>query len=89
MAGVTISKFRKDLFTYVEAVGEGELVEFTHKGIRFRLIRPDVPPVDKLSRITPLAADAIVGTPEEFAAAHEQMSRDVMSDWEASWNSSK
>jgi hypothetical protein len=89
MPSVTISQFRKDLFTLVESAASGEAVEFIHKGMRFRLIRPDQPPVDKLSRITPLAVDIVVGSPSEFEGAHRKMSEKIMKDWETGWNPAK
>ena len=86
MATVTISQFRKDLFTLVDSAADGETVEFIHKGIRFRLILPDSPAPSKLDRITPLAKDIMVGSPAEFAAAHSQMSQEIIEDWEKSWD---
>ena len=86
MSTVTITQFRKDLFTLVDSAAHGEVVEFMHKGFRFRLLSLDAPMPNKLSRITPLARDILVGTPGEVEAAHDQMSQEIVSDWEKSWN---
>ena len=86
MPTVTISQFRKDLFRLVDSAASGEVVEFLHKGMRFRLTRPDSPPVDKLDRVAPLATSVIVGDPSEFADAHEKMTQEVVDNWEAKWN---
>ena len=82
----TISKFRQDLFTYVDSAAQGEVVEFTHKGTRFQLIRPDNPPVDKLKRITPLSMDILSSSPSELVKAHKKMSQEITRDWEAGWD---
>jgi len=77
MAPVTISQFRKNLFQLVESAATGEQVEFVHRGIRFRLVMPDHPPGNKLSRITPLATDLIMRTAEELGrGAREDDGRD-------------
>ena len=85
MAQVTISQFRKELFHFVESAAKGEPIEFTHKGVRFQLIRPDAPPVDKLSRVTPLASPVLTGTPAELDGASREMSKEILKDWEAGW----
>ena len=82
---VTISQFRKEVFTFVENAAKGEVVEFVHKGIRFRLV-PDLPRVDKLSRITPFETNIAVGTPEEFADAHRKMTEEIHENWEKQWD---
>ena len=84
----TISKFRKELFTMVESAAKGEVVTFVHKGVRFRLV-PDLPPVDKLSRITPFETNIAIGTPEEFAEAHRKMTEEIVEDWEKKWDPPK
>jgi hypothetical protein len=85
MARLTISQFRKNLFQLVESAAKGEQVEFVHRGTRFRLVMPDQPPGNKLSRITPLATDLIVGTAEEFEEAHAKMTEEIGRDWEEGW----
>ena len=86
MATVTISQFRKDLFRLVESAANGDLVEFTYKGVLIQLIRPDAPAVDKLSRITPLASPVLVGSPAELDKASREMSEGILKEWETSWD---
>ena len=59
---VTITEFRRNLFNLVEQAMNGVEVHVTHKGKGFSL-KPDDPPPDRLSRITPL--DIIVGDLED------------------------
>ena len=86
MAKITISQFRKELFQFVDSAAQGDLVEFIHKGMRFQLTLPDGLPVDKLKRITPLAAGVLVGSPAELVDAHRQMSNELVENWEANWD---
>ena len=46
---VPISQFRKDIFSLAEAALKGTVVEFTHKGVTFKVI-PDKPS-DKVGNI--------------------------------------
>jgi antitoxin (DNA-binding transcriptional repressor) of toxin-antitoxin stability system len=47
---VTITKLRQELFRLVDRALEGEPVQFSHKGVIFRIV-PETAP-DKLSRLT-------------------------------------
>ncbi len=78
---MTISQFRKNLFQLVERAGKGQAVQFAYKGVRYCLV-PETAPMDKLDRITPLAADLFDGTPEELLEASRKMSEEIMADWE-------
>ena len=35
---VPITKFRKDIFSFAEAALKGTVVEFTHKGVTFKVV---------------------------------------------------
>ena len=83
---LTITQFRKDLFQFVDSAANGDVVEFLHKGIRFQLMLPDAKPVDKLDRVTRLAADILIGSPAELVDAHRAMSHELIENWEANWN---
>lgn len=76
---VTITEFRRNLFTLVEQAMSGVEVHVTHKGKSFTL-KPDGPPVDRLSRITPL--DIIVGDLDD-RPDKEKMRREWEKDWAA------
>ena len=50
---VSISRFRRELFSLVEAaLSGGEPLSFVHEGIRFKVV-PEIQ-TDRLSRLTPL-----------------------------------
>lgn len=76
---VTITEFRRNLFSLVEQAMSGVEVHVTHKGKSFTL-KPDGPPVDRLSRITPL--DIIVGDLDD-RPDKEKMRREWEKDWVA------
>jgi len=72
---VTISQFRKDLFKMADSALEGKTVEFTHKGVVFKVV-----PEEKLSRMEQLARltphpDAM--TEEEFEKADAQLKTEI------------
>jgi hypothetical protein len=50
---IPITRFRRNLFSFIETALEGKEVWVRHKGQRVRLV-PENQPTDKLSRITPL-----------------------------------
>ena len=76
---VTITQFRRDLFKIVEQAMNGVEVHVTHKGKSFSL-KPDGPPPDRLSRITPM--DIIVGDLEE---GHAQLMKEMEAGWMEDW----
>ncbi len=76
---VTITEFRRNLFTLVEQALGGIEVHVTHKGKGFTL-KPDGPPPDKLSRITPM--DIILGDLEE---AHDILMKEIQEEWAKDW----
>lgn len=49
---VPISKFRNDIFSSTEAALKGAVVEFTHKGVTFKVVPEQS--IDKISNVTPL-----------------------------------
>lgn len=76
---VTITQFRRDLFRLVEQAMDGIDVHITHKGKGFTL-KPDDPPMDRLSRITPMKL--IVGDLDE---GHAQLMKEMEGEWEKDW----
>ncbi len=74
---ITITEFRRNLFTLVDQAMSGVEVHVTYKGKAFTL-KPDSPPVDRLSRITPL--DIIVGDLDD-RPDKEEMRRAWERDW--------
>lgn len=76
---VTITRFRRDLFKLVEQAMNGVEVHVTHKGNGFS-IKPDAPPPDRLSRITPMKI--ILGDLEE---GHARIVSEMEAEWEQDW----
>ncbi len=74
---VTITQFRRDLFNLVEQAMNGVEVHVTHKGKSFT-VKPDHPPPDRLSRITPI--DLIIGDLDD-RPDKEEMRRAWEKDW--------
>ncbi len=74
---VTITEFRRNLFHLVEKALDGIEVHVTHKGKSFT-VKPDGPPGDKLSRITPM--DIIIGDLDDRPDKEE-----ARLEWERDW----
>ena len=74
---VTITQFRRNLFQLVEQAMSGVEIHVTYKGSSFTL-RPDGPPPDKLSRITPM--DIIIGDLDDRPDKEE-----MRHAWERDW----
>ena len=78
---VPISQFRKDIFSLAEAALKGTVVEFTHKGVTFRVI-PDKPS-DKVSNITPLE---IINPHYNLESASDELQAEMEKEWEKDWS---
>ena len=81
---VTISQFRKELFTFAEAALRGEKVTITWKGQRLELT-PEVKG-DFFSRITPMK---ILNDPEpgdeDFNLTNARLFAEMEKEWEEDW----
>jgi hypothetical protein len=76
---VNITKFRQNLFQFADLALKGELVEFIHKGVVFKVV-PETP-VSKLSRLTRetvLAPGASLDTAE--------LLKEMEAEWEKDWS---
>ncbi len=78
---VPISKFRKEIFSLAEAALSGTPVEFTHKGVTFKVI-PEKP-MDKVKNITPLQ---IVNPEYSLESAAAEMRTEMEREWEKDWS---
>ena len=77
---ITITEFRRNLFTLVEQAMSGVEVHVTHKGKSFT-ITPDRPVEGgRLSRIKPM--NIIRGSLE---GASEQLMKEMEAEWEKDW----
>jgi hypothetical protein len=76
---VTITQFRKQLFTLADQALNGTEVWVKHKGRRFKLA-PDDKPVSKLSRLTEV--DFINFDVPDHGSMLEEMTQAWEKDWE-------
>ncbi len=78
---VTITSFRRNLFQLVEQTLSGEQVEFTHKGVLFRVV-PETP-ARKLVRLT---AESVVADDSDLAGASRELLDEIKAEWERDWS---
>lgn len=76
---ITITQFRRDLFTFVAKAQAGEPIVILHKGQRFRIV-PETP-LDRLSRLTPMQ----VINPNVDEQAEATMRDEMRQAWEQDW----
>ena len=77
---VPITQFRKDIFSLTEAALKGTVVEFTHKGVTFKVI-PDKPS-DKVGNITPLQ---VINPHYSLESAAIELLTEMEKEWEKDW----
>ena len=78
---VPITQFRKDIFSLTEAALKGTVVEFTHKGVTFKVV-PDKPS-DKVSNITPLA---VINPNYSLESGDIELQAEMAKEWEKDWS---
>ena len=78
---VPISRFRKDIFSLAEAALQGAEVQFTHKGVTFKVV-PERSG-DKLGNITPLA---VINPAYSLESAAIELRREMEKEWEQDWS---
>jgi hypothetical protein len=78
---VSITRFRKDIFSLAEAALKGNVVEFIHKGVTFKVI-PDQP-TDKLSNITPLK---FINPDYDLESSATELLAEMEKEWEKDWS---
>ena len=76
---VTISRFRRDLFTLVESALTGEEITFTHKGIHFKVI--PVIETSRFGRLTPMQ----VVNPKKPNLEGTELMREMEKSWKKDW----
>jgi antitoxin (DNA-binding transcriptional repressor) of toxin-antitoxin stability system len=76
---VNITEFRRNLFQLADQALHGEPVEFTHKGVVFKVI-PELP-VPKLSR---LAKETVVASGATLDTA--ELLKEMEAEWEKDWS---
>ena len=78
---VPITQFRKAIFSLTEAALKGTVVEFTHKGVTFKVV-PDKP-TDKVSNITPLQ---VINPDYSLESAAIELQTEMEKEWETDWS---
>ena len=78
---VPISRFRKDIFSLTEAALKGTVVEFTHKGVTFKVIPEH--PTDKIGRITPLE---VINPEYSLESGATELRTEMEKEWEKDWS---
>jgi hypothetical protein len=78
---VSISQFRRELFSLVEAALKGEPLSFVHKGIHFKVV-PEIQ-ADRLSQLTPLQ----VVNPEYSDLQATDLQAEMEKAWQEDWSS--
>jgi prevent-host-death family protein len=78
---VAITKFRQDLFQFVERALKGEPLEFTHRGVVFKVV-PEIKP----SRLARLTGQTVVAQGTDLEQASRELLREMESEWEKDWS---
>ena len=78
---VPITQFRKDIFSLAEAALKGTVVEFTHKGVTFKIVPGKAS--DKLSNITPLE---VINPNYSLESAAVELQTEMEKEWEKDWS---
>lgn len=78
---LSITEFRRNIFSIVQKAMEGNEVWVTHKGRRFRIV-PEGGAADKLGRITPMQIVNERAGGLDHTGLLEEMTREWESDWE-------
>jgi hypothetical protein len=78
---VPITKFRRDIFSLAEAALKGDVVEFIHKGVTFK-VTPEAP-ADKLSNVSRLQ---VINPDYEMESSKTELFAEMQKEWEKDWS---
>ncbi len=76
---LSITEFRRNIFSVVQKAMEGGEVWVSHKGRRFRIVPENAP--SKLSRVTPIE---IVSSGVDLE--DDSWKKEMMREWEKNWD---
>jgi hypothetical protein len=76
----TITQFRKDLFHMADKALNGENVEFTYKGVLFK-----VTPQEKQSKLENLVGEPVLAPGVDMEAASRELAAEMESEWLNDW----
>jgi hypothetical protein len=77
---VPISQFRKDIFSLAEAALKGTPVEFTHKGVTFKVVPEQS--TDKIGNLTPLQ---VINPAYSLESGAVELRAEMEKEWEKDW----
>jgi prevent-host-death family protein len=77
---VTITRLRQDLFKLMERVLEGVPVEFTYRGVVFK-----VTPESKPAKLANLTGQTVVAPGTDLEPASRELLKEMEAEWESDW----
>jgi hypothetical protein len=77
----TITQFRKDLFHLADLALKGEAVEFTYRGVVFK-----VTPEKKQPKIERLTGQAVLAQNADLALAEKELLAEMEAAWTKDWS---
>ena len=78
---VTITELRKDLFRIADRALAGEPVEFTYKGVVFKMA-PDT----RSSKLARLTGQKVVAPGADLEKASRRLLKEMEAEWEKDWS---
>ncbi len=81
MTATTITQFRKDLFHLADLALKGEAVEFTYRGVVFK-----VTPQKKQSKLERLTGQAVLAQNADLALAGKELLAEMEVEWTKDWS---
>jgi len=78
---VTITKLRQELFRFADRAASGENIEFTHRGVHFKIV-PEAPK----SKLDRLIGQQVVADKGDLGQASRKLLREMRSEWEKDWS---
>lgn len=81
VVNVTITHLRQNLLELVDSVLEGEVLEFTHKGVVFRIV-----PQNRSSKLARLTGQKVMATETDLEQEGRNLLAEMKSEWEKDWS---
>jgi hypothetical protein len=77
----TITQFRKDLFHLADQAINGEVVQFTYKGVVFKVM-----PETKHSKLEKLVGQPVVAEGVDIEQANKELLAGMEAEWMEDWS---
>jgi hypothetical protein len=77
----TITQFRKELFQLADQAINGEIVQFTYKGVVFQ-----VKPEKKQSKLEKLVGQPVLAEGTDLLPAEKQLLAEMEAEWTKDWS---